>query len=327
MPAPDLTEFMDDGDLVGKVRDALKRRKSFKIETLADTLDVSPRRVREAVACLQQAGYRIPPEAEGAIELVRVPPDRDTIVHQLPLALLDGERVRLGVISDTHLSSHESALAELELAYDYFEREEISTVLHAGDWCDGVGIYREQHNEIEHHTFEAQVDHLVERFPKRAGIVTDGICGNHDIEGNFGRVGADPLLALSHRRDDIRHLGAYSAWVELPNGALIHLLHGKGSMSYAYSYKAQKLADGYAAGRKPNALIVGHWHVRADMQARGVQILFPGCFQWRSKFMERLALQPAVGFHVIDAQLGDDGSIVEWLPRWKPFWEGRVLAA
>lgn len=321
---PDLTDFIDD-ELVERVKAALRRKRAYEVETLADQLDVSPKRVRDAVDKLRLLGFRIPDERAGTVELVKVPPTRSDEIHKLPLELLAGDRIRFGVVSDTHLSSKEQALEELELAYDYFEREEIADVLHAGDFTAGVGIFPGQHNSILNHTYEDQVDYLVERYPKRAGIVTRGIGGNHDLEGQFGRIGADPVKALANRRDDIQYLGPFSAWVELPNGALIHLLHGKGGMSYAYSYKAQKLTEGYAAGRKPHALIVGHWHVQGCLQSRGIQVMFPACFEWRSVFLERIGLSPAVGFHVVEALLGDDGSIVEWLPRWKPFWEGRVV--
>lgn len=321
---PDISKYVDD-EVAVKVRDALKRKRSHDVDLLADLLDVSPKRIREALQLLREHGFRIPPEKQGKVELVKVAPSKSDELHRLSLELLDGDVIRFGVVSDTHLSSKECALAELELAYDFFEREEITDVPHAGDFTAGVGIYLGQHNDIINHTYEDQVDYLEARYPRRAGITTHGIGGNHDLEGLFGRIGADPVKAMANRRDDIHYLGPFRAWVELPNGALIHLLHGKGGMSYAYSYKAQKLTEGYASGRKPHSLIVGHWHVRGDLQSRGVQVLFPACFEWRSVFLERIGLTPAVGFHVVEAHLGDDGSIVEWLPRWKPIWEGRVL--
>jgi len=96
-------------------------------------------------------------------------------------------------------------------------------------------------------------------------------------------------------------------------------------MSYAYSYKAQKLVDGYPGGRKPAILIPGHWHVRAAFESRSVQVLFPGCFEWQSQFMQRLGLHPAVGFHLLEVTVGADGSVVQFLPRWFKFYEGRIV--
>lgn len=316
VPAPQVDTFADD------VHALIRKRKQVSIEDLADALDVPPRRVREALGDLRARGYRVPEEM-GQVAIGQVDPDK-TNLHR---SLLDGDVIRVGVVSDTHLCSNEQALAELELAYDTFEEEGISEVWHAGDFCAGVGIFPTQHNEIFRHTFEAQVDYLAEHYPRRKGIVTRGIAGNHDIEGQFGRVGANPVVALANRRDDIEYLGDYSAWVQLPNGAWVHLLHGKGGMSYSFSYKAQKLAAGYRDERKPAALFVGHWHVTGWIEAHGVQVVFPGCFEWKSKFLERLGLSPSVGFWIAEMTLGDDGELVQFAPRLLRFREGRRIAA
>ncbi len=301
---------------------------SAAVNEIADYADVSPRRVREARERLKQAGYRLVDEPDTErVTLHRLPPSHDNL-HQLDPGLFDGDRIRVGVVSDTHLGSREEALAELHLAYDVFAREGVREVWHAGDWGTGLGMYRTHHAEAVVHTAEEQVAYLAEHYPRRDGIVTRGIGGNHDLEGDLGRVGFDPVAVLARRRDDIDYLGAYNAWLELRPGAgsWVHLLHGSGGMSYAYSYKAQKIVDGYQAGRKPAVLIVGHWHVRGQFQARNVQVLFPGCFEWQSRFMVRLGLQPAVGFHILDLTVADDGSVVRWRPEWFPFYHGRTGA-
>lgn len=304
---------------------ALKARgDQATVDELADHADVSPRRVREALERLGHAGYRVAEHGPDVV-LERIPPQRDN----LHTALFDGDLLRVGVVSDTHLGANEEALEELHCAYDVFAREGISEVWHAGDWGTGVGMFRTHHAEAKVHTAQEQVDYLVDNYPARAGIVTRGISGNHDLEGDFGRIGFDPVAAFAARRPDIEYLGEYSAWLELRpgTGSYVHLLHGAGGMSYSYSYKAQKLVDGYPGGRKPGALIVGHWHVRGNIRARDVEVLWPGCFEWQSRFLTRLGLHPAVGFHVLELRVADDGSIVEWLPRWSPFYAGRKIAA
>jgi len=318
------SEKVQEQDFLATVHEIVRRKKRISVERIADELDVSPRRIRDALTTLRVEGYRIP-ESDGVIELAAVQPDQHNL-HKLDPRLLQGDTITVGIVSDTHLSSNEQALEELNLAYDHFAELGIREVWHAGDFTCGVGIFRGQSAEIFNHTFERQVDYLVENYPQREGIVTRGISGNHDIEGDFGKAGANPVVALANKRDDIEFLGDYSAWVEMPNGAWTHLLHPKGGMSYSVSYKAQKLVDGYAPGRKPAILIPGHWHVQGMWQTRGVQVMWPGCFEWRSKFLERLGLHPAVGFTVLSITLGDDGSVVDITRSWKPFWEGRKVA-
>ena len=43
-------------------------------------------------------------------------------------------------------------------------------------------------------------------------------------------TGADPVKGVANERPDVDYLGAYSAWIELANGAYLHLLHGKGGI-------------------------------------------------------------------------------------------------
>jgi predicted phosphodiesterase/transposase-like protein len=298
---------------LGKIKDGTT------VESLADEADVSPRRIREALAALGEKGYRVTAETEVRVE--RVVPAKEN----LHLDLLKGKTLRFGVVSDTHLGSRECASEVLELAYDLFEREGITKVLHAGDVGAGMGIYRGQQAEVQHRTLDEQIDLLVDGYPVRKGIETLLIGGNHDLEGDAARVGLDLAAAFAARRDDVTYLGPYSAWLEVHGGAWIHLLHGKGGMSYSRDYKALKLVSAYPPGRKPVVLICGHWHVRANFSARGVEVIFPGCTEWQSRFMTRLGLTPDVGFHVLEMTLGDDGSLVQFAPRWFRVWEGRVV--
>jgi predicted phosphodiesterase len=298
----------------------ISKKNPPSVEELADHFDVAPKNIRGMCSELQERGFRVANLDSGRVSLQKIAPDKQN-VHK---SLLEGEEIKIGLVSDTHLSSNEQALDHLELAYDVFAEEGITEVYHAGDFTSGVGIFPQQHSAIFNHTYEDQVEYLVNHYPSRPGITTRGITGNHDIEGGFGRIGANPVVALANCREDIDFLGDYSAWVELPGGAYLHLLHGKGSMSYAYSYKAQKLVDGYPSGRKPAILAVGHWHVHGTLEHRSVQVVFPGCFEWQSQFMQRLALTPAVGFHILHATIGDDGSLVKFIPEWHRFYEGRV---
>jgi predicted phosphodiesterase len=300
----------------------IKGKDGYSIEELSDLADVSPKRVREVLSELSSQGYRITDEKEGqGVTLSKVAPDK-TNLHP---GLFSGREQIFGVVSDTHLGSQEEALEELHLAYDMFKKEGITNVLHAGDLVCGRGIFRGQDNEIKVFTVDSQVDHAVENYPLVEGITTHIIAGNHDVEGDAGRVGFDPVAATAARRADFNYLGPYTAWMEAHGGAWIHLLHGKGGMGYSYSYKVQKLVDGYPGGRKPALLIPGHWHVRGNFEARSVEVLFPGCFEWQSIFLQRLGLMPAVGFHIIHCVFGDDGSLVQFTPRWFKFFEGRAV--
>lgn len=301
---------------------ALKKQKdSASVEQLADACDVSPRRVREALERLGHSGFRIA-ESEQRVVLSRVPVPSNN-VHR---ALFAGETIRFGVISDTHLGSNRERLEELHHAYDVLVDEGITDVYHPGDLVCGSGIFPGQINEIHQHTYQAQVDYAVAAYPRRPGVTTRIIAGNHDLEGDFGKLGANPVVAFCNQRDDFEYAGDYQATFELPQGTRINVLHPKGGMGYAADYKVRKLAEGYESGTKPNVLLIGHFHRRGAFEARGIQALLCGCFEGGGSFGARLGMSdPAVGFHIVTMRVGDDGSVVKFSAEWLRFWPGRKV--
>jgi predicted phosphodiesterase/transposase-like protein len=313
-----------DEDLEAWLKARLTRGKDAPtVAQLADEADVSPRRVRQAVERLRETGLRIPTPNGAGIVLERVPPASSNVYKATP-ALFDGEHVRFAVISDTHLGSKEHRAEELETAYEMIARESIRVVYHPGDLVAGMGVYRHQLRDLAVIGFDSQVAHAIEHYPRREGVETYIIAGNHDLEGDYGRMAADPVTAVCSARDDMHACGYYDAWFELPNGGRIHVLHPGGGSSYALSYKAQKLAEGYEGGRKPNLLLLGHYHRQGVFEHRGIVTVLCGTFEGSTNLAKRYGMgPPAVGFHVIDCVMADDGSLVDFGWHWRPFFAGR----
>lgn len=304
--------------------DALKKLgDKASVEEIADYADVSPRRVREGAEALGLKGYRVA-SGEAHVELHRAPPPSDN-VHKI---LFKGKTIRFGVVSDTHLGSKHERLEELHAAYKVFEDEGITTVYHPGDLVCGLGIFPGQLSEINYHSYEEQVNYAIENYPEAKGITTYMIAGNHDLEGQFGKIGANPVVAFTNIRKDVVYGGDYRATYELPQGTRLYMLHPKGGLSYALSYKVQKIAESFEGGSKPHLCMVGHYHRRGSFEWRNIQMLLAGCFEGGSSFGARLGMgEPAVGFHTIEMTVADDGSIVKFLPRWWKFYSGRKVKA
>lgn len=318
---PKLAAVPDDDSWLLKL--LKKSGDTASVEDLADQADVSPKRVREALARLGEGGFRVEEEAERVVLTRRAIPGQN--VHK---ALFKGKTVRFGVISDTHLGSKHERLDELHYAYNVFKDEGITTVYHPGDLVCGYGIFPGQNTEVHQHTYNDQVDYAVQNYPRVDGIHTFLIGGNHDLEGAWGKAGANPCVAFCNQRDDFTYLGDYQATVELEQGTRIYLLHPKGGIGYAADYKVRKLAEGFEGGSKPNVMLIGHYHRRFDVEARGIHSLLCGCFEAGGSFGARLGLSdPAVGFHIVTMTVADDGSVVRWVPEWYRFWPGRTVAA
>lgn len=321
---PDTT---DAGTQFGWLIDAIKQcGDDASVEEIADAADCSPRRVRDALPLAREAGFRLPDVGDDRVVLDRVSPVPTDQRHRASLRLFDGDRIRFGVVSDTHLGSAECHLADLHAAYDLMVEEGIDTIYHPGDLVAGIGVYRHQHRDLapHAHTFDEQVEYAVREYPKRHGIQTYIISGNHDVEGEFGKLGADACLAVANQRDDMTHCGVYSAWFDIENGARIHMLHPMGGASYATSYRLQKMAESYPGGAKPNLLLAGHWHRSGFFWARGIALMHAGTFEGSTNLAVRLGLGEAhVGCWIVEATLADDGTLTRLRPEWIPFYNGR----
>jgi predicted phosphodiesterase len=300
---------------------------NVSLASLADFCDVAPKHVKNAIEALKERkGFRfdIQEDESGAVqvELQRVPIESD-FKHKAA-ALFDGDWVRFGIVSDVHLGSKHAMEEELHIAYAQLKEEGVTVVYNPGDIVCGLGVYPGQLNDILFHTLEDQITYATKAYPAVEGITTHLVGGNHDLEGSFGRVGANPAKAIANQRDDIIYDGDYYAWYEFEQGTKLYVVHPKGGSSYAKSYKMQKFAESFDSGRKPNVLIAGHYHDMIYLQDRGIQMLKAGCFESNGNLGVRVPLSaPATGFWIIDMKLADDGSVVSFDPKWRPLYSGR----
>lgn len=298
----------------------------LSVVELADLADLSPSRTRAAAERLASQGYRIElDEDQARLPKEVLPTDRR---FEAGKELFDGDWIKFGVVSDTHFGSKADHPHHVQTAYEVMAERGVRQVYHPGDLIDGLGIYRGHVSELKVHTVEDHLEYVLEKYPDGSalGIRTAIIGGNHDLEGDIGRVGADPVAQFCQQREDFDYLGRYSAWVDLPNGANMHLLHPKGGASYASSYRPQKIVEGYEGGLKPNVLLCGHYHRAGLFPVRGVQTLLAGTFQGSTTFSVRLAMgQPGFGFWIVEACLADDSSLVRFKSEFCPFYLGREI--
>ena len=145
--------------------------------------------------------------------------------------------IRIGIVSDTHMGSIFFQKTYLQMAYDDFAKEGITEVYHAGDISDGFYTNRPgSMYELYAIGFDHQVDDIVENYPKRDGITTYFISGNHDAT-HVMNGGANIGKAIASRRNDLVYLGHNYAKVWLTEKVDMDIEHPGDGSSYAYSYK------------------------------------------------------------------------------------------
>lgn len=226
--------------------------------------------------------------------------------------------VRFGVVGDTHLCSKEERLNELTSFYSICQKMKIKNIFHAGDICDGWGVYRGQQSEV--HTFGAkgQAQYVIDNYPRMPGITTHFITGNHD-ESWWKLAGIDVGELIAQARPDLNYLGMYLADIKLGN-IVIRLHHGDGGGAYALSYKGQRFAEQIPSGDKPHVLLLGHYHTAFYFWYRRIHILNVGCFQGQTNFLKRKMLNPAIGAWIVEMRISTDHkNVAAFKPAWIPF--------
>jgi predicted phosphodiesterase len=248
----------------------------------------------DLIAELQSRGHRVIVEKPTHDRRIRIAPKK-TRHH------------RFAVMGDTHLGSRYQQLTHLHAFYDKVAKEGIDTVFHVGDLVDGSHkMHRDAIFEQFVHGFDGQVDYAVENYPRRDGIKTLLITGNHD-DSFHADSGADAVAAFCNRRDDTEYLGQRGVYLEF-GGITIYLWHPTGGAAYARSYKMQKLIEAMAPENKPHMLFCGHWHVPEHTPAlRNVECFMTPCFQGQSYFLKTKGLSPVVGGLIIDLWTDDQG--------------------
>jgi hypothetical protein len=293
------------------------------MEDLANIADCSPKRITETLAEMRAKGVMLF-EANGCWgikEGIHIEPGFTEVLGK------PGTH-RFGVCGDQHLCNRHSRLDVLNAAYDYYEREGITTVYNTGNWIDGEARFNKT-ELITRPGMDAQLDYMIDKYPVRKGITTHYIAGD-DHEGWYQQrecieVGKYlQMRAEDQGRTDLKYLGYGECDVKLsvPGGgsSTLRVVHPGGGSSYAVSYATQKLVESYQGGEKPQAMFVGHYHKYEVGYPREVFVVQTGCMTDQSLFMRKLKLQAHVGFLEVAFEQDETGALTKCSHSWFPFY-------
>jgi len=291
-------------------------QKGGTVEELAGSMQASPRVVEAMIQDARDAGYNVQAHGGGGYRISRIlPPTSNWQARPW-----GGERLlRFGLVSDTHIGAVDTQLTLLHHLYDYFEREGITDVYHAGDLTDGEKMRPGHEYELYMHGADAQAAHTMKVYPRRKGIITRFITGNHDY-AFIRTIGLDIGRQVAAQREDMEYLGYMHATVQLSPGCTLELRHPQDGSSYALSYKVQKMIEAMAGGEKPSILAVGHYHKRGYFEYRSIHAVMVPTTQGQTNFMRGKGLSAHLGGAIIELKLRDDGVISEFVPRFIPFY-------
>lgn len=216
---------------------------------------------------------------------------------------------KIGLISDTHQCSEAERPDLLEFAYDEFVRQGVTTVLHCGDISDGFEVYKGHQQHVKIIGVQRQAAYVIANYPRRDGVKTFFISGNHDNRA-FEKQGIDVCslivngLELNGKhidgREDMVYLGQYSRLLLFPQNITCQLLHPMGGSVYALSYPQQKRARESRKDTFPDIQVSGHFHQFCwIMQDSCQMIALPGV-QDETEFFVRMGYGRQIGFCIAD---------------------------
>jgi len=218
------------------------------------------------------------------------------------------------VLSDSHMGSMNEQTSFLHYLYDDANQRGIKTVYHCGDISEGWKRSRPDHQFSLHAiSFDEQLEHIVKHYPKRDGITTYFITGNHD-HFHIQNGGANIGKGIEAQRSDMKYLGINTAVVKLGEHAKMELFHPQDGSSYALSYGGQKYLDSLNGGDKPNILFVGHHHKSLYFLYRNVHYFEVPSTHSQSDWEKGKRIQNTSGAWIITVEVDSLGSVVRIVP-------------
>lgn len=234
----------------------------------------------------------------------------------------DCSHSRFGFVSDMHMGSKFQQVSNLYNFYKICDERGVDAILNCGDISDGQRMYSGQEYEVFKHGADAQAEYIIEKYPDApGGVETFLLGGNHD-ESHYTRGGGhDIIKRICKERGDIHNVGMHQGWYHFGDSK-IKLMHPTGGVSYARSYKMQKIIEQMPPKGKPDILLLGHFHVTDFLMAyRGVMGFQLPCFQSQTPYLAKKGLYPELGGVVVDVFWVDESPVngikrvtADWVP-------------
>lgn len=287
-----------------------------------NTVNVTPYcagKIAGLVEELRADGYCIESTEDGGYRLSKVVKAVEPAQIESPW---DGcETIRFGLVSDTHLNSKYAQISYLHDFYDKCAAEGIKTVYHAGDIDDGEEMRMGHKYECYTQGADDHIAEIVRVYPRRKGIKTVFITGNHDAS-IIKRCGYDIGFALAKEREDMEYIGQSIADVMLTPNCKFRLQHPWDGSSYSISYKPQKIIEAMQGGEKPNILAIGNYHKCEYLFYRNVHSFQAGCFQAVTPFMKNKAIAAYRGGWIVEVEVEKTTGFVKSIkPQFIPYYQ------
>ena len=233
-----------------------------------------------------------------------------------PIHNFEGEWVKVGVLSDTHLGSKYSNPDYVKMAFDEFDKAGVNFVTHSGDVVEGVSNRAGHVYECTTFGYDAQKALAIETMGQWDKTPIYMIDGNHD-RWFMKSAGAIVVKDICDAIPNAEYLGEDEGDIQLNKNTKLKLWHGLDGAAYAISYRLQKIVESLTGGEKPDAIIAGHDHKSSQFMIRHVHCIAAGCIERQSKWMRGKKIAAHTGFWIVEYLVHKRGIgriRAEWFP-------------
>ncbi len=237
---------------------------------------------------------------------------------------IEGKRVKLGVISDTHFGSKFQQPTLLKEHLNYMRTQEVDAILHGGDITDGaVSMHPGFEYELWAHGADAQVEYACEVMIPEADkmkVPWYFIGGNHD-NSHFKAAGTDVADRICRESKWFNYLSPGQGnsrnsigYVEFGN-LMVQVSHPHKGSSYALSYTGQKWIEQLSSANKPHLALQGNFHKSLWMEYRNVSYFMLPAFQAQTAWMAAKGIANVCGSVIIDVGTDPHGMAPSIIPQ------------
>ena len=237
---------------------------------------------------------------------------------KVPVVNFDGDRVRIGAITDTHIGSLNFSEQRLYQAFEEFKKEKVDFITHSGDVTEGMSHRAGHVYDLSEIGYDKQKAKAIEIFSQWTDSQIYAIDGNHDrwfIKSNGALIVKDIATQL----DNFNFIGHDEGDISINGKAVVKLWHGEDGNSYALSYRLQKILESLSGGEKPSVIICGHTHKYVKIFERNVYAISAGSIQSQTPWMRGKRIAAHVGLCIIDIYVNKSG-VCKFSDTWYPFY-------
>lgn len=224
--------------------------------------------------------------------------------HEATINLGTKNVLKLGIVSDTHFGSRYEQLSALKDFYRIANEEGVDAFVHGGDLVQGTPkMHRGMEHEVHLHSADGQINYAIEVYPE-SEAPTYFITGNHD-DSFINESGTNPVRALCNSRDDFHYVGQDASYLNI-DGLRIYVVHPSGGLSYAKSYKPQKLVESLPLNKKTHLVLIGHYHTYGVFKVQETECALLPCWQGAYPWLIRKGLYPTIGGIIMEIEYNEE---------------------